>query len=188
MPVFDFIPTPIAGCFEIQPVVRYDERGHFVKTFYASEFSALNLEYDFIEEYYSSSHKGVIRGMHFQLPPHDHAKLVYCVSGSVLDVVLDLRSDSPTFGQYYSTEINSKNAKMLYVPKGLAHGFSSLEPESIMMYKVTSIYAPQHDTGIHWASFGFDWGIQNPVVSQRDQLLPIFDRNLNLFSKKVVHV
>jgi dTDP-4-dehydrorhamnose 3,5-epimerase len=176
MPVLNFTPTPIAGCYEIQPVIRSDERGYFVKTFYAPEFADLNLEHNFVEEYYSSSHLGVIRGMHFQLPPHDHAKLVYCISGSVMDVIIDLRIGSPTFKQLFSTYLNAENAKMLYVPRGFAHGFEALKNKTVMVYKVTSTYTPEHDGGIRFDSIDTQWSTQNPTISTRDLTFPTLDQ------------
>jgi dTDP-4-dehydrorhamnose 3,5-epimerase len=176
MSVFEFTPTRIPGCFEIQSTMRFDERGHFVKTMYAPEFQARGLECDFVEEYFSGSHAGVIRGMHFQLPPHDHAKLVYCPSGAVLDVVLDLRVGSPTYQQAIGLELSAENAKMLYIPRGLAHGFQSLRDNTLMFYKVTSGYAPEHDSGVRFDTFGAPWTIDHPITSQRDLDLPQFER------------
>jgi dTDP-4-dehydrorhamnose 3,5-epimerase/CDP-3, 6-dideoxy-D-glycero-D-glycero-4-hexulose-5-epimerase len=106
--------------------------------------------------------------MHFQLPPADHEKMVYCPSGSVLDVVLDLRA-GPSYGAMASIELTMKNRYMLYVPRGVAHGFLSLEDNSLMVYKTSSEYSPSLDAGIDFNSFGFDWGVSQPIVSQRDE-------------------
>lgn len=176
MAVLEFTATAITGCFEIQSTVRADERGSFVKTMYAPEFHTRNLECDFVEEYFSKSHFNVIRGMHFQLPPHDHAKLVYCPIGAVLDVVVDLRVGSPTFKRHISLELSAENAKMLYVPRGLAHGFQSLRDNTIMFYKVTSIYASSHDTGIRFDSFDAPWTAPQPIISARDLNLPALEQ------------
>ena len=110
--------------------------------------------------------------MHFQLPPHDHAKLVYCVCGRVLDVLLDLRKASPTFGQTASAELSRANSHVFYIPAGIAHGFLSLEDESVMVYKTTTVHQPDHDAGIRWDSFGFDCGSATPIISVRDTALP----------------
>jgi len=169
MPDFDFRETFLAGCFEISPTVRKDMRGAFVKTVLRTEFEARGLTSNFPEQYHSFSRKGVVRGLHFQTPPHHHAKLVYCPSGSVLDAVLDLRKNSPTFGQHYTLELSSENAKMLYVPSGLAHGFCALEDETLMMYLVSSEYAPAHDGGILWNSAHIPWPEGDPILSERDQ-------------------
>jgi dTDP-4-dehydrorhamnose 3,5-epimerase len=173
--------TGIPGCFEIVPNVFRDERGSFVKTFHYDTFQQLGLETGWREEYYSVSRKGVLRGMHFQLPPHDHCKLVYCPEGAVLDAVLDLRRDSPCYGQHCMTELSAENARMLYIPKGLAHGFYTLSGSATMMYKVSSVYAPSHDAGILWNSSGITWPDPNPIVSGRDSAFPefsSFDPNL----------
>lgn len=167
-------PTKIPGCFEITTKIFRDERGLFVKTFHEDVFREYGLETHFAEEYYSFSHKRVLRGLHFQLPPMDHVKLVYCVAGKVLDVVVDLRINSPTYSDFLIFEISSERANMVYVPKGLAHGFYVLSEKAIMMYKVTTVYSPEHDTGILWNSVGIPWPVENPVVSKRDSELVAF--------------
>jgi dTDP-4-dehydrorhamnose 3,5-epimerase len=166
--------TSIQGCFEITPNVFRDERGSFVKTFHHEMFRAHGLETDWREEYYSVSRKGVLRGMHFQLPPHDHAKLVYCPDGTVLDAVVDLRGDSATYGRHVLTELNSEKANMLYITKGLAHGFYVMSESATMMYKVSTVYAPDHDAGILWNSLGIAWPDVAPVMSERDRAFPEF--------------
>jgi dTDP-4-dehydrorhamnose 3,5-epimerase len=162
------IPTILPGCLEIRPFYSQDERGTFVKTFHANQFSKIGLPIEWREEYYSKSYKDVIRGMHFQTPPFDHEKLVYCLQGSVLDVVVDLRKSSPTFCRYVAVELNAKTGHGLYIPKGMAHGFRVLSQEALMAYKVTTEYAPENDSGIRWDSFGFNWGLEKPIVSVRD--------------------
>lgn len=164
--------TDIPGCFVVRTRVIADARGAFVKTFHEPDFEALGLRTDWREEFYSSSRRGVIRGMHFQLPPADHAKLVYCVSGEVLDVVLDLRRGSPAFGKQQSVALSSENGLGLYIPTGCAHGFASISELSTMFYKVTSVHSAEHDAGISWNSFGFDWPFAEPLVSDRDRRQP----------------
>lgn len=170
----ELIPTPLAGCYEVRPFFAQDERGTFVKTFHAERFSALGLPTEWREEYYSSSHKDVIRGMHFQMPPHDHEKLVYCMQGRVLDVVLDLRRASPTHGRHIAVELDSESGHGLMIPKGMAHGFLALTEDVLMAYKVTSVYTPENDAGIRWDSFGLDWCVGQPIVSARDRTHPAF--------------
>ena len=164
-----FNQTSIDGVILIGTNVLNDERGSFTKSFEAAEFQQHGLSVKFAEEFYSVSNAGVLRGMHFQLPPLDHEKIVYCALGRVLDVVLDLRSKSATYKQCLSVELSSKGGETLYIPKGCAHGFWSLE-DSIMVYKVGTPYSPEHDTGIHWDSFGFDWPGDQPVLSSRDSM------------------
>ena len=166
------IKTNIPGCFEIHPDVIKDERGTFVKTFHRDIFDKHGLTTDFAEEYYSYSKKGVLRGLHFQLPPHDHIKMVYCVRGRILDAIVDLRKGSPTFGGYALFELSDENAQVLYLGRGIAHGFYALSNEAIVMYKVTTIYAPEHDAGILWNSAGVPWPDNMPILSKRDKSFP----------------
>lgn len=164
--------TMIPGCYELLPRVLVDTRGRFVKTFNVEQFAALGLRTDWVEEYYSVSVKGVLRGFHFQLPPHDHDKLVYCANGQVLDVVLDLRIGSPSFGKHCTFDLNVDAANIVYVPKGCAHGFYTLSDQALMMYKVTSVYAPDADAGICWCSAGVAWPDAAPQISARDASFP----------------
>ncbi|MFZ3171874.1 MAG: dTDP-4-dehydrorhamnose 3,5-epimerase [Carboxydocellales bacterium] len=160
--------TKIPGCYEINPVVFQDERGVFVKTFHQDIYSNYKLETHFAEEYYSFSHHGVLRGLHFQIPPKDHTKLVYCVTGEVMDVVVDLRIGSPTFGEFEIFRISANKGNMLYIPSGLAHGFYVESENAILIYKVTTVYSQEHDTGIHWSSIGIPWPNKDPIISKRD--------------------
>jgi len=171
-----FVQTPssIDGCCEVQPRVLEDARGRFVKVFHEEAFHALGLETHFVEEYYSVSKRGVVRGMHFQLPPADHAKLVYCVQGDVFDVVLDLRVGSPTYGQTASFRLSAEQGNYVYIPRGMAHGFCVTSTTATLVYKVTSVYTPASDTGIRWDSIGVDWPTDSPLVSDRDAGLASF--------------
>lgn len=126
------------------------------------------------EEFFSTSSKDVLRGMHFQTPPHAHQKLIYCITGRVLDVLLDLRRSSPTYGQSIALELSAANRHVLFVPVGFAHGFLSLEDHSCLVYKTDAVHAPQHDAGIRWDSFGFDWPADSPLISGRDLTHPEF--------------
>ena len=160
--------TAIPGVSILEFPAFADARGGFVKSFHAPNFEGLGLRTDWREEYFTTSAKNVVRGMHFQTPPAHHVKLVFCVAGRVLDVVLDIRTQSPTFGQAVSVELEPNSGVGLYVPVGCAHGFLSLTDDSVMYYKVTSVHAPEHDCGIAWDSFGFDWPVTDPVLSPRD--------------------
>ncbi|MGJ8696844.1 MAG: dTDP-4-dehydrorhamnose 3,5-epimerase [Verrucomicrobiaceae bacterium] len=166
------ISEPLPGLKVYCPFVFEDERGNFVKPFHEGQLAGIGIEMEVREEFFSTSGKGVLRGMHFQLPPHDHAKIVYCITGSVRDVILDLRKNSPTFGQAVGVELSSKNRHCVYIPKGMAHGFLSLEDCSCLVYKTDSVHAPDSDSGILWNSFGFDWQLEDvdPIVSGRDQV------------------
>ena len=156
-----------------------DERGIFVKTFNKNAFNELSLNFEIRESYYSISKRNVIRGMHFQSPPHDHEKLVYVPQGAILDVVVDLRKKSPTYGKYISVELSDQNNKSIFIPKGFAHGFKSLLDNTITVYNVATEYNTTADTGIHYNSFGFDWKVDNPIISQRDSVFS----GLNNFRK-----
>jgi len=164
--------TNISGCLEIVLNKFEDNRGLFVKTFHQEIFDKTKLTHRFEEEYYSVSHNNVLRGMHFQLPPHEVTKLVYCVLGEVMDVVIDLRANSPTYGKFAQLTLSSKKANMLYIPPGLGHGFYTLSKEAILCYKVSKLYSQEHDTGILWSSAGIPWLSTNPTISKRDSEFP----------------
>lgn len=163
--------TDLPGAFLIRSFVAEDSRGVFCKTFHEQAFRDYGLATKFPESYYSVSDREVIRGMHFQLPPQAHNKLVFVPKGRILDVVLDLRRDLPTYGKTFSVELSEKNRLSIYIPKGCAHGFKSLEDNSITVYNVTTVYDSESDTGLRWDSFGFDWKCQTPCLSSRDQSL-----------------
>ncbi len=163
----------IPGCYEIAPKVIEDDRGIFIKTYHQEAFRTINLCTDWQEEYYSVSRHGVLRGLHFQTPPQDHNKLVYCSEGNIVDAVLDLRQGSPTFGRHFLVELCAEKRNMLYIPKGLAHGFYVTSDRATMHYKVSSLYAPKHDMGIRWDSAGISWPDRNPSISPRDLSFPL---------------
>lgn len=165
----ELIKTTIEGCYELQPRVFKDDRGKLVKIFHQEMFDKLGLETDFKEEYYSVSKKGVLRGLHFQLPPHDHVKCVTCLSGKIFDVVVDLRKDSPSYKKYFSIVLDAEIGNMLYIPKGLAHGFYVLSENAIFLNRTTTVYEPSCDTGIKWDSCGILWPDMQPVLSEKDE-------------------
>ncbi len=170
--MFDITKSKIPGCLELQPKILEDARGRFVKVFHEQAFAEHGLETKFAEEYYSISSKNVIRGLHFQLPPMDHVKMVYCVEGEVIDVVVDLRVGSPAYGQHAIFELSAQKANSVYIPKGLAHGFCVLSEEAIMVYKVGTVYSPKHDAGISWDSVGIVWPTSEANLSLRDKNFP----------------
>lgn len=155
-----------------------DNRGEFVKTIHDTTFKENGLEYQFTESFFSVSEKNVIRGMHYQAPPHDHVKLVYVVAGSILDVVVDLRRDSATYGQSFHVELNEKNRKAIYIGKGFAHGFLALEDRSIVEYHCTTSQNKEAEGGILYNSFDFEWPVKQPILSARDnEFLPLKELN-----------
>jgi dTDP-4-dehydrorhamnose 3,5-epimerase len=145
-----------------------DNRGSFLKVYNIEFFKENYLQTDFKESYFSVSNKNVLRGMHFQIPPFEHVKLVYLNKGSIIDVILDIRKRSATYGQSFTTEISQNNPILIYIPVGCAHGFLSLEDNSIVSYLQTSSYSKEFDMGVRWDSFGMNWHIKDPIISQRD--------------------
>jgi dTDP-4-dehydrorhamnose 3,5-epimerase len=170
-----FAPAGLPGCLEVLPRVADDERGRFVKFFHAPSYAACGLEHDFAEAFYTTSRRGAIRGMHLQLPPSEQAKLVWCVAGAMVDVLLDLRRGSPTYGKHVSLELDESVPRGLYIPPGVAHGFCATSDRSILGYLVTSVHSPQHDSGVRWDSFGMEWPGRSPIVSARDAMLPALE-------------
>lgn len=166
------IPTCIPGCVRIQLTSLVDSRGSFVKTFHASFFEQHGLSLEIQEEYYSLSHRDVLRGMHFQIPPADYVKTVCCTLGTVLDAVVDLRIGSPTYGHHASFLLTAETPQLVYIPSGLAHGFRVVSEEALIQYQVSCVYRPESDRGIHWDSCGIDWGTRTPILSDRDKVHP----------------
>ncbi len=158
-----------------------DNRGEFVKTIHKDTFIENKLEWNFAESFYSVSHKNVFRGMHFQYPPNDHEKLVYVVKGAIIDIVLDLRFDSNTFGKYFTVELSDKNRKGIYIGKGFAHGFLSLEEDTVVEYHTSTIQSKECEGGVKWDSFGFEMAIENLIISQRDDAFSPFDKSIKYF-------
>jgi len=169
---FSIRQTALPGCIEISPPCHDDLRGRFVKIMQHTVFDRLGLPVDFPEVFYSVSHRDVIRGLHFQTPPADQGKLVYCTHGKILDAVVDLRAGSPVYGRHILLELDAMRANMLYIPPGMAHGFRTLSESATVVYHVSSEYAPECDKGIRWDSAGIDWGINTPTLSVRDKQHP----------------
>lgn len=145
-----------------------DDRGEFVKTFHESTLIQHGVHFTLRESYYSTSKKDVIRGMHFQTPPFHHSKIVFCPQGAILDVIVDLRRDSATYGQHHAEVLSAENHKAYFIPEGFAHGFKSLTDNAITYYLVSSEYSQPHDTGIRYDSINIDWQAPSPIISQRD--------------------
>lgn len=171
----NFIATKLEGVVMIETKIAQDARGDFMKVFHKDTFIQHGLLPVFEESYYSTSKKDVVRGMHFQLPPEDHAKLVYVSHGAILDVVVDLRKNSPTFGEFETFQLDDENRKAVYIPSGFAHGFLSLQDNSTVTYLQTTMRSAGHEGGIRFDSFGMMWGVAHPILSERDRLFPTFD-------------
>jgi dTDP-4-dehydrorhamnose 3,5-epimerase len=167
--------TFIEGLYLIEFNQFLDLRGSLFKPFTEKEFKVIpNINLGFKETWFTKSKLNVVRAMHLQTEPVACEKLVSVVKGEVLDVILDIRKESKTYGQFFSIVLNDKNPKSLYIPKGCAHGYRVLADESIVMYMATEVHSAEYDLGIRWDSFGFDWNIQNPILSEKDLNLPPF--------------
>lgn len=171
------IDTTIKGLKIIEPNIFTDDRGYFFEPYNKNNFQKYFNQINFIQDNESKSERGVLRGFHFQKPPFEQSKLVRCVKGEVLDVVLDLRKGSKTFGQYEKIVLNEKNKKQLFIPKGFAHAFLVLSDEAIFSYKVDNIYAPKFDCGIFWndPDLNINWGINKSeiIISEKDSNLQL---------------
>ncbi|MDR1671323.1 MAG: dTDP-4-dehydrorhamnose 3,5-epimerase [Alistipes sp.] len=170
--------TALEGVAIIEPAVFRDERGAFAETFSEREFADAVAPVHFVQENESRSRRGVVRGLHFQKAPHAQAKLVRVASGRILDVAVDMRRHSPTFGRHVAVELSAENRRQLFIPRGCAHGFVSLSEETVVVYKVDDYYAPASDAGVLWndPSLNIDWGIapDDAIISTKDAALPLF--------------
>jgi dTDP-4-dehydrorhamnose 3,5-epimerase len=164
------IKTKINDLVLIQPDVFPDPRGYFFESFQKEKFHALGINAEFVQDNESMSGKGVLRGLHYQIPPFAQGKLVRVVIGSVLDVAVDLRKDSKTYGKWESSLLSSENKLMMWIPEGFAHGFLVLEDNTIFQYKCTNYYNRESESGIIWndPDLKIDWGIGKPLVSEKD--------------------
>ncbi len=162
------VDTPIPGCVELRPPVARDRRGSLAKPFQQTLFRELGLDLEIRELFHSRSHQGVLRGLHFQLPPSDVAKLVYCVAGRAFDAVVDLRAGSPTQGRHHALELSADSDNAVFVPRGCAHGFVALEEPTTVAYAYDGEFDPECDSGIRWDSAGIDWPVDEPILSDRD--------------------
>lgn len=170
-----FETTTLQDVILIRPAIFHDDRGHFFESFNFTTWKKQGFTSEFVQDNQSFSHKGVVRGLHFQTGVHAQGKLVRVIQGRVIDIALDIRPDSPTFGQYELFDLDAKNGHMVYIPEGFAHGFVAVE-DSIFHYKCTGNYCKEAEAGIHWndPSLQIPWGIDNPIVSPKDQILPAF--------------
>ncbi|QCR23749.1 dTDP-4-dehydrorhamnose 3,5-epimerase [Pontibacter sp. SGAir0037] len=166
---------PIEGLIEFVPRVFRDDRGFFLETFSMKWFEPFGIQPNFVQDNQSVSAKGVLRGLHFQKPPYAQGKLVRVSSGRALDVAVDLRKGSPTYGQYATCLLDAAKLNVFYIPEGFAHGFVALEDNTTFLYKCTDFYNPASEGGIIWndPAIGIDWGVATPLVSPKDEVLPL---------------
>ena len=173
-----FIKTEIPDVYIIEPSVFGDDRGYFLESFNLVKFEENIFPIKFVQDNESKSSKGVLRGLHFQKPPYAQAKLVRCIEGCVIDVAVDIRKGSPTYGKHVSVELSGANKRQLFVPRGFAHGFAVLSDSAIFAYKVDNTYAPEYDSGIRYddKELNIDWGLK-----EEDVQLSAKDKDLELF-------
>jgi dTDP-4-dehydrorhamnose 3,5-epimerase len=173
-----FIKTEISDVYIIEPSVFGDDRGYFLESFNLDKFEENVCPIKFVQDNESKSSKGVLRGLHFQKPPFDQAKLVRCIEGNVMDVAVDIRKGSPTYGEHVAVELSGENKRQLFVPRGFAHGFTVLSESAVFAYKVDNTYAPEYDSGIRYddTELNIDWGFSNEEVqlSEKDKNLVNF--------------
>ena len=165
------ISEDIPGLKLIQPNVFEDERGYFYESFNEKQLHEIGINERFVQDNQSLSNKGVLRGLHFQNPPMAQGKLVRVVKGAVYDVAVDLRKESPTYGEHFGIELNEENKLMFWVPAGFAHGFATLRNQTVFSYKCSEYYNPKVESGIQWddSTLNIDWKIENPILSEKDQ-------------------
>jgi dTDP-4-dehydrorhamnose 3,5-epimerase len=178
-----FTETPLQGAFVINLEPRGDDRGWFARFFCQREYDQHNLRRDIVQVNTSfSKYQGTLRGMHYQLAPKAEDKIVRCLRGALLDVIVDVRADSPTFLQHFSIELSAENRTMLYVPQGFAHGFITLVPDTEAFYLVTEYYSPQHERGLRYndPKLGIQWPCEPTVISDKDRAHPDFNPDIHL--------
>lgn len=175
--------TAIPEVVSVEPTVHRDDRGFFMELYKESQFSIAGLPTSFVQDNFSHSVGPVLRGLHYQLNPHPMGKLVSVLEGTIFDVAVDIRRNSPTYSQWVSATLSDENNKMFWVPPGFAHGFCVLSEQARVLYKVTGEYSKAHDKGIAWddPTIGVDWPIENPLLSDRDMSHPSLEEAENNF-------
>ncbi|WP_152395458.1 dTDP-4-dehydrorhamnose 3,5-epimerase [Paenibacillus guangzhouensis] len=179
----NIIDTKLQGVRIIEPAVHGDHRGFFMESYNSAKFREYNMDYLFVQDNHSLSvEKGVLRGLHYQLNPKAQTKLVRVAAGAIYDVVVDIRRNSPTFGQWVGVHLSAENKRQLLVPQGFAHGFCTTEANTEVLYKVDALYSPEHDRGILWndPALGIDWPVEQPILSDKDTKHPVLrDADIN---------
>jgi dTDP-4-dehydrorhamnose 3,5-epimerase len=178
-----FNKTKLNGAYTIDLDKREDERGFFARLFCINEFDGEGMDRNVVQINNSlSKDKGTLRGIHYQLSPKAETKIVRCIKGSLWDVIVDLRPDSPTFLQWFGETLSAENRRMMFVPKGFGHGFITLEPDTEVIYLVTEFYSPEHERGLRWSDpkIGIEWPIEPIIISDKDRNHKDFDINYNV--------
>lgn len=179
----EIIESYIKGLFVIKPNVFEDDRGYFFESYNKNSFKQVGLDLDFVQDNQSLSQKGVLRGLHFQNPPHAQGKLVRVITGAVLDVAVDIRSNSPTYGKWFGEELTEQNKWMMYIPEGFAHGFLTLQNNTIFSYKCTNFYNKNSEDCILWndKDLNINWNVTSPLLSEKDLQGKIFKDFKSIF-------
>ena len=174
--IMEIIKTSIEGLLIIKPDVFKDDRGYFYESYNKERFAKAGLTMDFVQDNESKSAKGVLRGLHFQKPPYAQGKLVRVIKGAVMDVAVDLRKDSPTYGKWESVVLTEENKLQFWIPEGFAHGFVTLEDDTIFAYKCTNVYNKESEGSLLWndPDINIEWNIENPILSEKDKVSPLF--------------
>lgn len=172
----EIITTKIPDLLIVKPAVFEDNRGYFFESYNKEKFLGQGIDQNFVQDNESKSMKGVLRGLHFQAPPFAQGKLVRVMKGAVLDVAVDIRKNSPTYGQWASIELTESNKMMYWVPPGFAHGFVTLEDSTVFFYKCTNMYNKASEGSIRWndPDLNINWNVENPILSEKDQISPLF--------------
>jgi dTDP-4-dehydrorhamnose 3,5-epimerase len=179
----EIIKTPLEGLLIIKPDVFEDERGYFFESFNYDKLLQVGLDLKFMQDNESKSKKDVLRGLHYQAPPFAQGKLVRVMRGSVLDVAVDIRKESPTYGKWESIVLSGQNKWMYWIPPGFAHGFATLEDDTIFFYKCTNVYSKVSEGSILWndPALNINWGIDHPMISDKDKVSPRFNEVVSPF-------
>lgn len=170
------IKTPIPDLLVVEPSVFNDQRGYFFEVYNQERYFNNNMQMQFVQDNESKSGRNVLRGLHFQKPPFAQGKLVRVIQGKVLDVAVDIRKGSPTYGSYHAVELDAISKRMFYIPEGFAHGFLTMEEDTIFAYKCTNYYNKESEGSLLWSdeTIGIKWNIENPILSEKDKIAPLF--------------
>ena len=179
----EIIPTEIPDVLIVKPKVFTDDRGYFLETYNLEKFTAAGIPSKFVQDNESKSAKGVLRGLHFQKPPFAQGKLVRVICGAVLDVAVDLRQQSPTYGKWVAVKLTAENKWMCWIPEGFAHGFLTLEEDTIFSYKCTNVYNQASEGSIRWndTTLGINWGTKSPKLAEKDRIAREFGKLEKIF-------
>ena len=173
--------THLEGCFEFTPRIFKDNRGVSIKPYNVDILRSMGIEHGFAEDLMVTSHKSVLRGLHFQKPPYVQAKLIWCSRGSIFDVAVDIRKSSPTYGSFAYFHIDCRKHNIAYIPEGFAHGYQALEEDTTVFYKMSSVYSPENEGGILYNSLGIPWPLESPIMTEKDLSLPDFENFVSAF-------